>query len=110
MFNASFREIKKLSKPGSSDEFDAVVSWVTVHSSFSIPTNIHDNEYAEILNAIAPLCEIVEMYQALASPSDKLFIKEFLLWGLVEYKKLDKQESGGGYQFEDRIMGSFYNN
>jgi magnesium chelatase subunit I len=56
------------------------------------------------------LGEIVEMYQALASPSDKLFFKEFLLWGLVEYKKLDKQESDGGYQFEDRIMGSFYNN
>ena len=110
MFNASFREIKKLSKPGSSDEFDAVVSWVMENSSFSIPTNIHDNEYAEILNAIAPLGEIVEMYQALASPSDKLFFKEFLLWGLVEYKKLDKQESDGGYQFEDRIMGSFYNN
>ena len=110
LFNESFREIKKLSKPGSSDEFDAVVSWVMENSSFSIPTNIHDNEYAEILNAISPLGEIVEMYQALASPSDKLFFKEFLLWGLVEYKKLDKQESDGGYQFEDRIMGSFYNN
>jgi magnesium chelatase subunit I len=110
LFNESFREIKKLSKPGSSDEFDAVVSWVMENNSFSIPTNIHDNEYAEILNAIAPLGEIVEMYQALASPSDKLFFKEFLLWGLVEYKKLDKQESDGGYQFEDRIMGSFYNN
>ena len=50
------------------------------------------------------------MYQALASPGDKLFFKEFLLWGLVEYNKLDKQETKGGYQFEDRVLGSFYNN
>jgi len=33
-----------------------------------------------------------------------------LLWGLVEYNKLDKQEDKGGFQFEDRVLGSFYNN
>ena len=69
-----------MSKPGSSDEFDAVVSWIMENNSFHT-SNIHDDEYAEILNAIAPLGEIVKMYQALASPSDKLFFKEFLLWG-----------------------------
>jgi magnesium chelatase subunit I len=50
------------------------------------------------------------MYQVLASEQDKLFLKEFLLWGLVEYNKLDKQENKGGFQFEDRVLGSFYNN
>jgi magnesium chelatase subunit I len=110
LFNDSFREIKKLSKPGSSDEFDAVVSWFMENSSFSLSADLNDKAYAEILNAVEPLNEIVEMYQALASPADKLFFKEFLLWGLVEYNKLDKQETKGGYQFEDRVLGSFYNN
>lgn len=110
LFNDSFREIKKLSKPGASDEFDAVVSWFMENSSFSLSADLSDQAYAEILNAVEPLNEIVEMYQALASPSDKLFFKEFLLWGLVEYNKLDKQETKGGYQFEDRVLGSFYNN
>ena len=110
LFNDSFREIKKLSKPGATDEFDAVVSWFMENSSFSLSADLTDQEYAEILNAVEPLNDIVEMYQALASPSDKLFFKEFLLWGLVEYKKLDKQETNGGYQFEDRVLGSFYNN
>ena len=53
---------------------------------------------------------VITLIQENANAKEKLFIKEFLLWGLVEYKKLDKQESDGGYQFEDRIMGSFYNN
>ena len=110
LFNDSFREIKKLSKPGATDEFDAVVSWFMENSSFSLSADLTDQEYAKILNAVEPLNDIVEMYQALASPSDKLFFKEFLLWGLVEYKKLDKQETNGGYQFEDRVLGSFYNN
>ena len=110
LFNQSFREIKKLSKPGSSDEFDQVVSWFMENSSFSLSSDLNDTEYAEILNNVVPLEEIVEMYQVLASEQDKLFLKEFLLWGLVEYNKLDKQENKGGFQFEDRVLGSFYNN
>ena len=110
LFNQSFREIKKLSKPGSSDEFDQVVSWFRDNSSFSLSSDLSDKEYAEILNNVVPLEEIVEMYQVLASEKDKLFLKEFLLWGLVEYNKLDKQENKGGFQFEDRVLGSFYNN
>ena len=110
LFNQSFREIKKLSKPGSSDEFDQVVSWFMDNSSFSISSDLSDKEYADILNNVVPLEEIVEMYQVLASDQDKLFLKEFLLWGLVEYNKLDKQENKGGFQFEDRVLGSFYNN
>jgi magnesium chelatase subunit I len=110
LFNQSFREIKKLSKPGSSDEFDDVVAWFMEHSSFSISSELSDTEYAKILNAIDPLEKIVTQYQALAKTEDKLFLKEFLLWGLVEYNKLDKQEAAGGFQFEDRVLGSFYNN
>ena len=110
LFNQSFREIKKLSKPGSSDEFDQVVSRFMENSSFSLSSDLSDKEYAEILNNVVTLEEIVEMYQVLASEQDKLFLKEFLLWGLVEYNKLDKQENKGGFQFEDRVLGSFYNN
>ena len=80
------------------------------NSSFSLSSDLSDKEYAEILNNVVPLEEIVEMYQVLASEQDKLFLKEFLLWGLVEYNKLDKQEAKGGFQFEDRVLGSFYNN
>lgn len=110
LFNQSFREIKKLSKPGSTDEFDKVVSWFMENSSFSLSSDLTDKEYAAILNNVIPLEEIVDMYQVLASKEDKLFLKEFLLWGLVEYNKLDKQEAKGGFQFEDRVLGSFYNN
>ena len=109
LFNQSFREIKKLSKPGSSDEFDSVVSWFIENSSFALSADLTDKEFAKILNNVQPLEEILEMYQPNANAKEKLFIKEFLLWGLVEYNKLDKKEAKGGFHFEDRVLGTFYN-
>ena len=110
LFNQNFREIKKLNKPGVSDEFDAVVSWFVDNNSFTIPTDLSDKAYENQLNSVKPLSEIVAMYQPDANALDQLFLKEFLLWGLVEYQKLDKQETNEGYHFEDRVLGSFYNN
>ena len=88
LFNQSFREIKKLSKPGATDEFDAVVSWFMENSSFSLSGDLTDKEYAKILNAVKPLEDIVEMYQALASPADKLFFEQREL-------KIKPQEANG---------------
>jgi len=109
LFNQSFREIKKLSKPGSSDEFDSVVSWFMENSSFALSADLTDKEFAKILNNVQPLEDILEMYQPNANAKEKMFIKEFLLWGLVEYNKLDKKEAKGGFHFEDRVLGTFYN-
>ena len=110
LFNQNFREIKKLNKPGVNDEFDAVVSWFVDNNSFTIPTDLSDKAYESQLNSVKPLSEIVAMYQPDSNALNQLFLKEFLLWGLVEYQKLDKQETNEGYHFEDRVLGSFYNN
>ena len=110
LFNECFREIKKLSKPGVSDEFDEVVAWFMENSSFSLPVELTDDAYSNALNAIGPLEDVVSQYQGEAGKKDKVFLKEFLLWGLVEYNKLDKEEAEGGFQFEDRVLGSFYDN
>ena len=32
---------------------------------------------------------------------DRYFVKEFLLWGLVEFKKLSKHRFAEGTQFKD---------
>ena len=110
LFNECFREIKKLSKPGVSDEFDEVVAWFMENSSFSLPVELTDDAYSDALNAIGPLEDVVSQYQGGARTKDKVFLKEFSLWGLVEYNKLDKEEAEGGFQFEDRVLGSFYDN
>ncbi|MFT6994842.1 MAG: magnesium chelatase subunit I, partial [Maribacter sp.] len=37
---------------------------------------------------------------------DVYFLKELILWGLVSYKKLNKNRFEDGYQFKD-VYGSF---
>jgi len=39
---------------------------------------------------------------------DKYFLKEFVLWGLVEYDKLSKDRVEEGYQFRD-LYGNYIN-
>jgi len=40
--------------------------------------------------------------------ADAYFVKEFLLWGLVEFKKLSKYRFAEGTQFKDPY-GNFIN-
>ena len=47
------------------------------------------------------LHHLIQKYQPNYTPEDKYFLKEFLLWGLVEYDKLSKDRVLSGYQFKD---------
>jgi len=67
-----------------------------------------DEEYKTILDDIAPLEKLIEKYQPQLEKKDHYFMKEFILWGLVEYKKLSKDRISEGYQFRD-IFGSYIN-
>jgi magnesium chelatase subunit I len=49
---------------------------------------------------------LIKKYQPELPKDDKLFMKEFILWALVEYKKLSKDRIAEGYQFKD-IYGSY---
>jgi len=41
--------------------------------------------------------------------NDRLFVKEFILWALVEYKKLNKKRIGRGFEFKDSY-GTYLSN
>jgi len=60
-----------------------------------------DENYKAQLDAIEPLEDLIQKYQPEVLLEDKYFLKEFLLWGLVEYDKLSKDRVEEGYQFRD---------
>ena len=103
-FAKIFREIKKLSKPGVYDEFDEVVEWFATNSTFELQLNTSEEDYKAALNSILPLDKIIDQHCPEISEADRPFYKEFLLWGLVEYKKLDKKKSQQMIQFEDNLL------
>jgi magnesium chelatase subunit I len=45
-----------------------------------------DEEYERILGSIVPLEILVKKYQPQLEKEDKFFMKEFILWAMVEYK------------------------
>ncbi|RDI55036.1 AAA family ATPase [Flavobacterium glaciei] len=105
-FPAYFPKIEKLEKEGVKNAYTDIIEWFFAESGFELLDDCSDEEYERILVSIVPLEILIKKYQPQLEQEDKFFMKEFILWGLVEYKKLSKDRFSEGYQFKD-IYGSF---
>jgi magnesium chelatase subunit I len=108
LFDRTYRPIKKLKKPGVPDEFDAVVQWFIENSNFELPNDANDKAYAAQLNKIKPMQAVLDEYTSEIDAREQVFLKELLLWGLVEYKQLSKRKLDQGITFEDEFLGALY--
>ena len=105
-FPAYFPKIEKLEKEGVKNAYTDIIEWFFAESGFELLDDCSDEDYERILGSIVPLEILIKKYQPQLEKEDKFFMKEFILWGLVEYKKLSKDRFSEGYQFKD-IYGSF---
>ena len=105
-FPAYFPKIEKLEKQGEKTPYSDTLEWFFAESGFELLDDSSDEEYKNILDSIAPLEILVKKYQPQLEKEDRYFMKEFVLWGLVEYKKLSKDRMSEGYQFKD-LFGSY---
>lgn len=106
LFPNYFPEIQKLQKEEDNSPYDAIVEWFFEQSGFELPDNLSEVEYKKRLDAIEPLNALMQKYHPNIKEEEKYFYKEFLLWGLVEFKKLSKQRYTTGVQFND-LYGSY---
>ncbi|GAA4239085.1 magnesium chelatase [Postechiella marina] len=107
LFETFFPKIGKLQKQDQESPYDDIVSWFfNQKEGFELLDDLRDKEYKNILNAISPLDDLLAKYQPNLSTQDSYFVKEFVLWALVEYKQLSKQRFTEGIQFKDPY-GSF---
>jgi magnesium chelatase subunit I len=104
-FPAYFPKIEKLEKQGEKNAFSDTIDWFYT-SGFQLLDDCTDEEYQSILDDVAPLEILIKKYQPQTLNEDRYFMKEFILWGLVEYEKLSKDRFENGYQFKD-TFGSF---
>jgi magnesium chelatase subunit I len=105
-FPGYFPKIEKLEKPNETTEYTDLIEWFFAESGFELLDDASDEEYQRILAAIVPLEILIKKYQPELANEDKFFMKEFILWALVEYNKLSKDRISEGYQFKD-IYGSY---
>ena len=104
-FNLYFPKIEKLQKETDPDPYADVIAWFFEESGFELLDSLSDEEYRAQLNRINPLETLINEHLPNVSEADKPFFKEFVLWALVEYKKLSKYNLSNGVRFKDVYGG-----
>jgi magnesium chelatase subunit I len=105
-FPAYFPKIEKLEKQDEKTAYSDLLEWFFSASGFELLDDSSDEEYKSILDSIEPLTILIKKYQPQLAKEDVYFMKEFILWALVEYDKLSKDRISQGYQFSD-LYGNY---
>jgi len=103
LFESYFPKVEKLEKKDQAGPYQAIVDWFFDQSEFALSEEADDKTYAAQLDAIQPLEDLIKKYQPNVLPAEKYFLKEFVLWGLVESKKLSKSQVDNGTMFRDKL-------
>lgn len=106
LFPQYFPEIKKLEHKDAESPYDDLIDWFFNGEGFELMDEASEEDYQKQLNGIKPLQVLLSKYQPDFPEADRYFLMEFLLWGLVVFKKLSKHRFTRGYQFKD-LYGSF---
>lgn len=104
-FDLYFPKIEKLQKDGESDTYTDIIAWFFDQSGFELLDSLTNAEYKKQLDLIEPLDELVSEYMPKLKREDRYFVKEFVLWALVEYRKLSKYNLSDGIRFKDVYGG-----
>ncbi|MDY7395039.1 magnesium chelatase [Aureibaculum sp. 2210JD6-5] len=108
LFSDYFPEIKKLQHKDEATPYDKIIEWFFEETDFALLDDMTDDMYKNELDKIEPLNILIDKYQPEVSEKDRYFFKEFVLWALVEHKKLNKSRFTKGYKFND-LYGSYIN-
>ena len=77
-----------------------MIAWFLGDNGFlEIIDDASDENYANLLNKIEPLDDLINEYQPDTKKEDQLFLKEFVLWGLAVNKKLNRERFKTGVFF-----------
>lgn len=107
LFEEFFPKIGKLQKQDEESPYDDIVSWFfNQKEGFELLDDLPNKAYTNLLEAISPLDDLLAAYQPNLKKEDTYFMKEFVLWALVEFKLLSKNRFSEGTQFKDPY-GSF---
>jgi magnesium chelatase subunit I len=102
LFPSYFPEIKKLEKQDAETPYDEIVSWFfNANEEFELLDEYTELQYKNELDKVTPLDHFLREFQPNMNMADAYFVKEFILWALVEFKKLSKFRFVEGTQFKD---------
>ncbi|WP_405414910.1 magnesium chelatase [Maribacter sp. Asnod1-A12] len=106
LFPKYFPKINKLERKDEETVYDELLHWFFQGEGFELMDDFTDEEYKRALDGIPALNQLLKEHQPDYNAKDVYFLKELLLWGLVSYKKLNKQRFTDGFEFKD-LYSSF---
>ncbi|WP_167188336.1 magnesium chelatase [Wenyingzhuangia heitensis] len=101
LFPTYFPAIEKLVRKDATTPYDELIKWFIEGTDFELANDLTNKEHIQQLDYIQPLTDLLIKYQPDLDQKDIHFFKEFVLWAMVEYKKLSKVELSEGYGFKD---------
>ncbi len=101
LFPRYFPKVEKLEKQGEETVYDDLISWFFNGDGFELLDSFNDADYKAKLDEVTPLDGLLADYQPDIEKEDVYFEKEFILWGLTQFKKLSKYRYSEGLQFKD---------
>ena len=106
LFPTLFPKISKLERPNAVSPYQEILEFFFENSDFELLDDLSEQDYEQQLDSVQPLVDLVKKYQPNLQKEDQYFVMEFVLWALVEHKKLSKDRFTEGYQFRD-LLGSY---
>ncbi|WP_324027512.1 magnesium chelatase [Maribacter sp. BPC-D8] len=106
LFPKYFPIINKLERKDEETVYDELLHWFFQGDGIELMDDFTDEEYKRALDSIPALNQLLKDHQPDYDLKDVYFLKELLLWGLVSYKKLNKQRFTDGFEFKD-LYSSF---
>lgn len=106
LFSTYFPKIEKLERQNQQSPYDEIMKWFYDGQGFELSNAMETDAYEQQLDLVTPLNKLLEEFQPDLPKEDTYFMKEFLLWGLVEFKKLSKQKLDKGFEFRD-VLGNY---
>ncbi len=101
IFEQFFPKIEKIEKKDARGPYQDIVEWFIAQDEFHLSEQLDDETYIAKLDSIEPLEKLIRKYKPEVSKEDKYFLKELVLWGLAESKKLSKITLGEETSFND---------
>ncbi|MDX5427641.1 MAG: magnesium chelatase, partial [Bacteroidota bacterium] len=78
-----------------------VINWFSDGQTLSLEDEATNESYRKALDEINTLGNLVDKYHKGLSAQDRYFMMEFLLWGLAEFSKLNKDRYEAHFTFGD---------
>jgi magnesium chelatase subunit I len=102
-----FPNPEKLGKKKDEEDnaFKRITEWFEMGKEIELLNKYSDKEYASTLNKVDGLGLFVDEHKPKAKPIEKHLWMEFVLHGLAEYSKLNKDRIDSGVKFKD-LFGS----